>query len=213
MTKPPIALEDRGEEDGRLFSPSAGRNKAHIAAVLSEVLPSNASVLEAGSGTGEHGVEVLTARPDLSWQFSDPDAKSRDSQSAWIKHLGLDQNTPLPLDLTDPHSLSQLALSYDAIFSANMIHIAPIEALHGLAQLAEARVANGGQVWLYGPFLFGEDSATSNIQFDASLKRRNPAWGVREIGFVKHIFAKHGFNACTLRNMPSNNFFLGFSRD
>jgi len=55
MTKPPIALEDRDENGGRLFSPSAGRNKDFIAAGLSELLPLKASVLEIGSGTGEHG--------------------------------------------------------------------------------------------------------------------------------------------------------------
>ncbi len=213
MSKPPIALEDRDEDGGRLFSPSAGRNKAHIAKVLSEVLPANASVLEIGSGTGEHGIEALSLRPDLNWQFSDPDEKSRQSQSAWIKHSGLDQNAPLRLDMTDANSLSQLASSYDAIYSANMIHIAPIEALHGLAQLADRLITGDGKLYLYGPFLFGANSATSNIQFDVSLKRRNPAWGVREIASVKHIFATHGFNTSRLRDMPSNNFFLGFSRD
>lgn len=213
MSKPPIALEDRDEKDGRLFSPSAGRNKSHIAAVLAEVLPQNASVLEIGSGTGEHGIEALKVRPDLRWQFSDPDETSRQSQAAWIEHIGLDQKAPLPLDMTDANALKTLAPSYDAIYSANMIHIAPIEALYGLAQLAERCVGEQGQVCLYGPFLFGADSATSNLQFDASLKGRNPAWGVREIAFVKHIFAKHGFNAGSLRDMPSNNYFLGFSRD
>lgn len=213
MNKPPIALEDRDEEDGRLFSPSVGRNKANIAAVLSEVLPKGASVLEIGSGTGEHGIEALNLRPDVNWQFSDPDEKSRQSQAAWITHVGLEQNAPLNLDMTDAKSRAQLSDSYDAIFSANMIHIAPIEALHGLAQLAELLVADDGQVCLYGPFLFGDDSAASNLEFDASLKRRNPDWGVREIAFVKHIFAKHGFNGSCLRELPSNNFFLGFSRD
>jgi len=65
---------------------------------------------------------------------------------------------------------------------------------------------------LYGPFLFGADSAPSNLDFDVSLKRRNAAWGVREIDFVKHIFAKKGFNVAKLRDMPKNNFLLGMSR-
>jgi len=213
MTKPPIALEDRDENGGRLFSPSAGRNKADIAAGLSELLPDNASVLEIGSGTGEHGIAVLTARPDLNWQFSDPEPASRASQSAWAVHLGLEVSSPLNLDMSDIQSRSQITQSYEAIFSANMIHIAPISALYGLAELASDVIKDGGQMVLYGPFLFGNDSAPSNLEFDASLKRRNPAWGVREIESVKHIFAKKGFNVATLRDMPKNNFLIGLSRD
>ena len=212
MSKPPIALEDQDENGGRLFSPSAGRNKADIAAGLSELLPNGASVLEIGSGTGEHGIETLSSRPDLSWQFSDPDPKSRVSQSAWAAHLGLEISTPLNLDMSDIQSRAQITQSYDAIFSANMIHIAPITALYGLAELAAEAVKKGGKMVLYGPFLFGENSAPSNLEFDASLKRRNAAWGVRELDFVKHIFAKNGFNIAKLRDMPKNNFLIGMSR-
>lgn len=212
MSKPPIALEDRDKSAARLFSPSAGRNKAVIAAGLSEILPPSASVLEIGSGTGEHGIETLTARPDLSWQFSDPDPKSRASQAAWAAYLELTVNPPMNLDMSDIQSRAQITQSYDAIFSANMIHIAPVSALNGLADLAAKAVKDGGQMILYGPFLFGSESAPSNLDFDASLKRRNAAWGVRELDFVKHIFAKNGFNISKLRDMPKNNFLLGLSR-
>jgi len=171
---PPIALEDRGEDEGRLFSPSAGRNKADIASVLSEVLPIGASVLEIASGTGE---------------------------------------PPLNLNMSAPETWAQLAASYDAIYCANMIHIAPTSALHGLAALAENYLSGDGVMCLYGPFLFGDASVLSNLDFDASLKRRNPDWGVRELAFVKHIFAKHGFNASWMRDMPSNNSCLGLSKN
>ena len=69
-----------------------------------------------------------------------------------------------------------------------------------------------GVVWLYGPFLFGDASAPSNMDFDSSLKSRNMAWGVRESDFVKHIFALNGFNRSELRPMPKNNHLFGFSR-
>ena len=213
MTKPPIALEDRDENERRLFSPSAGRNKAVIAAELSAILPPKASVLEIGSGTGEHGIETLRARPDLRWQFSDPDSTSRASQAAWAAHFELELEPPLNLDMSDLESRAQITQKYDAIFSANMIHIAPITALLSLADMAAETIKEGGQMVLYGPFLFGAESAPSNLDFDASLKRRNAEWGVREIDSVKHIFAKKGFNVATLQDMPKNNFLLGLSRD
>jgi hypothetical protein len=93
-----------------------------------------------------------------------------------------------------------------------MIHIAPISALHGLVSLAVEAIKPDGKIVLYGPFLTGETSAPSNIDFDASLKRRNPAWGVRDLVDVKHIFAKQGFNTLQLRDMPKNNFLLVLSR-
>ena len=212
MSKPPIALEARDSQDGRLFSPSAGRNKGDIAGALSEVLPRDAAVLEIGSGTGEHGIEAVNLRPDLRWQFSDPDAASRASQAAWGAHSSSDFAAPLALDMSEPASCAQIMTQYDAIFSANMIHIAPISALHGLVSLAVEAIKPDGKMVLYGPFLTGETSAPSNIDFDASLKRRNPAWGVRDLVDVKHIFAKQGFNTLQLRDMPKNNFLLVLSR-
>jgi cyclopropane fatty-acyl-phospholipid synthase-like methyltransferase len=212
MSKPPIALEERRSEDARLFSPSAGRNKSDIAAALSGILPIGASVLEIGSGTGEHGIESVTQRPDLKWQFSDPDKTSRASQLAWSE-LSLNEFLkPLSLDMSDETSRAQITAQYDAIFSANMIHIAPISALHGLADLAAQALVDSGKMILYGPFLRGEASAPSNLAFDASLKRRNSAWGVRDLDAVKHIFAKRGFNVAKLRDMPKNNFILDLSR-
>lgn len=212
MSETPIALETRGSDEDRLFSPSAGRNKAHIAAALADILPHAASVLEVGSGTGEHGVEIVTVRPDVTWQFSDPDPISRASQAAWANYAPQDFAEPMDLDLSHPGSRAQITSQYDAIFSANMIHIAPISALQGLADLAADVIKLGGRMILYGPFLTGESTAPSNLEFDASLKRRNPEWGVRDLNAVKHIFAKHGFNSAKLRDMPKNNILLELSR-
>ena len=213
MSKPPIALEDRQSDGGRLFSPSAGRNKADIAAALSEILPQGAAVLEIGSGTGEHGIEAVNLRPDLRWQFSDPNAESRVSQAAWAAHSEHDFAAPLTLDVSDALPCARVTSQYNAIFSANMIHIAPVSALHGLADLAAKAIKADGKMVLYGPFLTGQTSAPSNIDFDASLKRRNPSWGVRDLAAVKHIFAKQGFNNVRLRDMPKNNFLLDLSRN
>ncbi len=226
-TSPPIqynnsvSLEKREHIDGRMFSPSAGRNKAVIAQNLAELLPQNTKLLEIASGTGEHGAELIGVRPDISWQYSDIDAQSQDSQSAWAKYIS-PQNiatetttagllAPLYLDMCAENWANGLG-KFEAMFSANMVHIAPWEATLGLAAGAEKIISRKGTIWLYGPFLDGEASAPSNLDFDASLKRRNSAWGVRSIDSVKHIFAKHGFNGFSRRDLPKNNLLLGFSR-
>ena len=211
-----VALEDRDNVDGRMFSPSAGRNKAVIAQNLAQLLPQKAKVLEIASGTGEHGAALVSQRPDILWQYSDPDPQSRDSQTAWAAHISPDATQagllpPMNLDMCEADWTKPLA-KFDAIFSANMIHIAPWEAALGLVAGAEKILSVSGTVWLYGPFLDGEATAPSNLAFDVSLKSRNSAWGVRSIDSVKHIFAKHGFNQRSRRDLPKNNLLLGFSR-
>ena len=125
MSKPPIALEARKSEEARLFSPSAGRNKADIAAALADILPIGTTVLEIGSGTGEHGIETVTLRPDLTWQFSDPDGISRASQQAWSEHSEYDFPKPLNLDMETLSSRAQVTTKYDAMFSACLLYTSP----------------------------------------------------------------------------------------
>jgi len=205
MSDKPIALEDRASDGDRMFSPSAGRNKHLIASWLGEALPAHARVLEVGSGTGEHGAALGALRTDVIWQYSDPDPASRASQNAWKAAHWPDA---LALDLT-PANWAEALPRFDAIFSANMIHIAPIEAAEGLARGAAGLTDT---VILYGPFLIGEDSAPSNLDFDASLKRRDPRWGVRDLSFVKHIFENAGFSHSKRYDMPRNNFIVRLSR-
>src|SRR5690606_3696214 len=95
-------MEERATSaaDARLCSPSAGRNREPIRAVLDPLLPAGAQVLEIGSGTGEHAVHIAAARPDIVWRPSDPDAASRASIAAWTAHLGLPNvHPPLPIDV------------------------------------------------------------------------------------------------------------------
>ncbi len=206
----PVALEDREREDERLFSPSAARNRGAVAAVFGRVLPANARVLEIGSGTGEHAVAVCRARPDISWQPSDPDATSRASQAAWARETGVAISPPLDLDLMVGNA-ADLVAPFDALVCANVIHIAPWAVAEGLVRLATARLRADGRVLLYGPFKEAAATAPSNLEFDASLKARNPAWGVRDLDRVIALFAQAGFALAERVDMPANNLVLVFS--
>jgi len=195
----------------RLFSPSSGRNSGPISDFLTKKLPKNASVLEIASGSGEHGVALCQKRTDISWQMSDPDLRSRLSQDDWRRDLP-DQISPsLPLSMTDMEWWGGLG-GFDTIYCANMIHIAPWEAALGLAQGAGRLLSSGDLMILYGPFLEGQKTAQSNLNFDQSLKSRNSTWGVRSLDSVKHIFADVGFNLQARVEMPAENRILLFSK-
>ncbi len=214
-TDKPIALEERAAaQDARLFSPSAGRNQAALAEALAGLLAPNAHVLEIGAGTGEHAVAVVSARPDLHWRPTDPDPASRASIAAWAAHAGLAQiAAPIALDARDAVWPVERSVEgregdapFDAVVSINMIHIAPWAAAEGLLAGAGRVLRAGGVLALYGPFSEGGvHTAPSNADFDASLKQRDPDWGVRDLDQVAATAAPHGLALDRTIAMPANN--------
>ena len=214
MAKQPIHLEMRdtdGSGTARRYSPSAGRNSAVIGKVLQEHLPRGARVLEIASGTGEHAAHICGLRNDVIWQPSDPDRNSRASQDDWARECPGQILPSLSIDTTQSNWWKTLG-TFDVIYCANMIHIAPWEAAIGLVKGGQKLISEGGKIFLYGPFKEGDETATSNLLFDDNLKRRNPAWGVRDFDSVKHIFADVGFNHCAHIVMPKENRLLIFSK-
>ncbi len=209
--KSPIHLEERTKTGVRLYSPTASRNKDPIGKGLSEYLPQNAKVLEIASGSGEHGVHLCSLRPDIIWQYSDPDEGSRASQNDWAKEYPEQILAALPLDTMQEQWWAELG-NLDAIFCANMIHIAPWEAALGLVEGAKHLLLEKGHVFLYGPFLEGEETAPSNLAFNENLKARNVKWGVRKLSAVKHIFSEQGFNHTARIVMPKENRLLIFTK-
>ena len=206
-----IALEARAPDGARLSSPSAGRNKGPISEALAGLLPEHARVFEVASGTGEHALACVTRRPDMSWTPSEPDPASRASVDAWAPEAD-DRIAPcLSVDVAQPGWASGLG-PFNALFCANMIHIAPWQAAVGIFDGAKTLLADDGAVHLYGPFQEGSATAPSNLQFDADLKRRDPRWGVRAIDDVDTLAAEHGFARVGRIEMPANNLLLSWRR-
>lgn len=205
-----VALEDRSRDAAKLYSPSAARNREPVRAVLTERLPETARVLEIGSGTGEHGEACCAARPDITWQLTEIDPDSLASCEARAEETkGL--LAPLSLDAGTPGWTDGLA-PVDALACLNVIHIAPWAVAEGLAAGAAKILTPQGLVFLYGPFMEGEKTAPSNLEFDASLKSRNAEWGVRPIDAVTGLFAGHGLVLSERIEMPANNLSLIFRR-
>ena len=210
----PVALEQRDvSDDQRMFSPSAARNSAPILAILKRVLRTPGVVLEIGCGTGEHAVCFAEAMPSLTWQPSDVDSDSRTSTANWIKFAGLHNVLP-PLDIDVCSKLwgVEQTAPFDAIVSINMVHIAPWAASLGLFAGASRLLSAGGLLVIYGPFMLdGVHNAPSNVAFDASLKTRNPSWGVRDIADLARVAESFGLRFRDMIEMPADNRLLVFA--
>ena len=195
--------------DPRLSAPATARNRAPILDVLRAHLPPAGLVLEIASGTGEHVAHFAAALPALQWQPTDPVPEYRASISAWSAGLP-NVLPPLPLDATETPWPIQHA---DAVLCINMIHIAPWPAAEALIAGAARILPPGGLLALYGPYRrAGQPMEPGNAHFDADLRSRNPAWGLREVETVTGRATNAGFGPPAIVTMPANNLMLLFHR-
>lgn len=213
--KPEIALETRNLKGARLFSPSTARNRDAIFEIFQAHMPHSGTILEIGSGTGEHAVHIAAQLPSLIWLPGDPDEASRASIAAWITDAELENvQPPHAIDVTLDDWTRDAPRPLDAIVSINMIHIAPFAAAEGLIAGAGEILKTGGKLFLYGPFSRnGAHTAPSNAAFDDSLKARDPRWGVRDLDRdIVPLAETAGLALDTIVAMPANNFSVIFER-
>ena len=204
--------------DNRIYSPSTSRNKEHIAKVLLSRLPERGTVLEIASGSGEHAAHLTPLLPHIKWQPTNLEHDQILSADSWRTHIGADNFLPvLKLDVAEdnwpvegadyPHQ------PFDAIFNANMIHIAPWLVTEGLFKGAGRVLKPGGFAYLYGPYkIEGEHTSESNIAFEGWLKAKDPSFGVRDIEKVVGEAEKNGLQHKESLPMPSNNFIQIFEK-
>ena len=212
--KRPFYMSDDAHDDGREFAPAVQKNREPILALLKAHLPKSGTVLEIASGTGEHGAYFIPRLPNLYWQPTDYDIHRMDSINAWCKHADCTRLLPpQELDTTSEAWLAgvDLPAPITAMLSCNMIHIAPWDAAIGLMTGAGRILHEGGTLILYGPYMKdGAHTAPSNADFDAMLKSRNPAWGLRDVNDVVALANEHGLELRHEISMPSNNTALIF---
>jgi SAM-dependent methyltransferase len=193
-------------------SPAADRNKEPILEVLRAALPPSGHVLEIASGTGQHVAHFAAALPTLQWHPSDLDAESRLDIVERVARARLTNvHEPIALDVkSDPWSLPR---DFGAVVCINMIHISPWPATLALMRGAAHHLADRGVLFLYGPFKVDDaHTAESNAAFDASLRARDPAWGVRDLATVAHAAAAHGLMQQEVVSMPANNLSVIFRK-
>ena len=198
------------------YSTAAERNKQPILDALRDVLGERGTALEIASGTGQHAVWFAAALEGWVWQPTDADAHALPAIAARIAQSGLlNFRPPVLLDVMStpwPDADAPFAERFDAIFCANMLHIAPPATCAALMQGAARHLQPDGVLITYGPYLEDGPVAPSNEAFDRSLRSRDPAWGIRRLDDVVREAACSGLALCARRSMPSNNLLLAFQR-
>ena len=192
------------------YSPYAARNSQPILEVLRTEFCALESVLEIGSGTGQHATTMTSELENLVWQTSDRQ-QNHPAIRQWLQEAAVARVlSPLALDvLSDAHAEKK----YDAVFSANTAHIMSVVAVERMFDIAASVLRRGGIFCLYGPFRQGgEFSSESNLGFHCSLRAENSEMGIRHLEALDDFAAVGGLHRDGLYAMPANNLMAVWRR-
>jgi cyclopropane fatty-acyl-phospholipid synthase-like methyltransferase len=193
------------------FSEACAENQYPILAILRETFSAVGSVLEIGSGTGQHAVHFARHLAHLTWQTSDLSA-NHPGIHAWLDEAAL-PNIRLPITL-DVNANPWPVEPVEGVFSANTLHIVSWPEVAQLFRGVGQVLLPGGVMCVYGPFNYGgEFTSPSNARFDEWLKARDPASGVRDFETVCALALQHGLSLSADHAMPVNNRILAFRKD
>ena len=198
-------------------SPAAERNRQPILEVLQRVLPARGTALEIASGTGQHVACFGAALAGWIWQPSDADPQALPAIASWCAEAGLSNvRAPVLLDVLAPQWPSTgpaFHEPFDAVYCANLLHIAPWASCAALMRGAARHLALDGVLVTYGPYFEdGVPPVPGNVTFDASLRERSPQWGIRRLADVAAQANQAGLRLHARHAMPANNLLLVFGR-
>lgn len=187
---------------GLPVAPACERNRDPILEVLREHFADRSSVLEIGSGTGQHAVHFAAALPHLSWQTSERPGHTGGIR-LWLAEAAL-ANTPPPVELDVGGTWP--AQRFDAVFTANTLHIMGWSEVERLFAALPAVLADDATLAVYGPFnIGGRFTSESNAAFDADLKARGAHMGIRDLEAVDRLARQAGLVMADQRELPANN--------
>jgi cyclopropane fatty-acyl-phospholipid synthase-like methyltransferase len=191
-------------------SPSSERNKVVIGAELKRVFADCKTVLEIGSGSGQHALHFAEQLPNIVWQPADLDPY----YAGLVLNLTPRPDNILPaikLNLSQNYWIGDA--SYDGMFSANCLHIMSWSDVEAFFVRAANQLISGGILCVYGPFRYnGEFTSASNQQFQHWLKMRDQVSGIRDFEAVEQQAALNGFTLLEDVPMPANNQLLIWSK-
>jgi cyclopropane fatty-acyl-phospholipid synthase-like methyltransferase len=186
------------------FSSASERNKEPILAILRDAFAQVRTVLEIGSGTGQHAVHFARNLPQLAWQPSDRGEYLPGLRARVLAEGPVNLRAPIELDVTSQRAW--LDEQFDALYTANTFHIMSwpeVQAFFGGLALVLGKPAT---LAVYGPFNMGGGyTSQSNAAFDAQLRQRDPASGLRDLEEVDALAVRQGLVMQANHAMPANN--------
>jgi cyclopropane fatty-acyl-phospholipid synthase-like methyltransferase len=188
------------------YSEACEQNREPILNVLGKTFAHARRVLEIGSGTGQHAVYFASHLPHLRWQTSDLE-ENHASIKAWLHEAALENTLPpFTLDVT---AATWPESTYDGLFSANTTHIMSWPAVQDMFTGIGKLLETDARFCLYGPFNYhGNYTSDSNRRFDAWLKDRDPASGIRHFEALDELASTNDMTLETDYEMPVNNRLL-----
>ncbi len=188
------------------FSQACENNKQPILQRISAVFSQPGTILEIGTGTGQHAVHFAQNLPHLTWQPSDhPD--NYQLCLPWLTEAGLANiNKPLALNVSTP---DWDLPSINGVFSSNTAHIMAWPEVDAMFQGVARELQAGEAFCLYGPFNYNNEyTSASNQQFDLYLKKQHPTMGIRDMADLERIGHAGGLRLESDFEMPANNRLL-----
>ncbi|MDC9566678.1 MULTISPECIES: DUF938 domain-containing protein [unclassified Pseudoalteromonas] len=191
------------------FSQACENNKGPILEVLKTVFNKTESVLEIGSGTGQHSVFFAEQLPHLQWYTSDRHI-NHEGINLWLKEANLTNlHGPLELDLNYAWPVNNV----DAIYTANTFHIVSWQLVEQFFKGVSTHLVSQGVVCIYGPLKYqGQFTSASNEEFDRFLTQRDPFSGIRDFEAIEQLATQAGLTLISDTAMPANNQLLVFKR-
>ena len=191
------------------FSQACENNKGPILEVLKTAFNKTKSVLEVGSGTGQHSVFFAEQLPHLQWYTSDRHI-NHEGINLWLKEANLTNlHGPLELDLNYAWPVNNV----DAIYTANTFHIVSWQLVEQFFKGVSTHLVSQGVVCIYGPFKYqGQFTSASNEEFDRFLTQRDPFSGIRDFEAIEQLATQAGLTLISDTAMPANNQLLVFKR-
>lgn len=185
------------------FSDACERNKGVILDVLKNACSDCESVLEVGSGTGQHVVYFARSLPAIHWQPADTAQYLPGLQARLQTEAPNNVASAVELDVRmTPWPVGQ----YDGVFSANTLHYMGTDCVEAFFRGVGAVLRPGGVLIVYGPFRYDDQfTSDSNARFDEYLRESDPVRGIRDFEWVNKLAAAQQLTLVRDVAMPANN--------
>jgi hypothetical protein len=193
------------------FSSAADRNQQPILDQLRTLFPQKGTILEVGSGTGQHAVFFSRNMPGLLWQPSD---RLENLAGLEARFSDAGNGRILPLLQLDVISDPWPGCFYEGAYSSNTAHIMPWDAVVTMFAGVAAHLVPGARFCLYGPFNIDNCfTSESNAQFDEGLRVQDSQMGIRDMAAIESLANLHQMQLEHKLAMPANNFILVFKNN